>query len=292
MNSNQLIQFIAIAMEESVTKAGKRLYMTQSALSNTLKQLELELGCELFDRQSNKLLLNENGKKLLSYAHEIEGLLQKAKNDIQKTANTEVVHVFSIADIYFSIFTNSFLELSSTHNLVMKTIDSQGIFKKLINNKDSIAIASDFPEITEDISNLDKILLFKEQLMISFPPEHHLSREKQVSLKELNGESFASVSEGYDMVWEQTLIKKNKLDIHFRMKISPQILSKIEPKNLTLPTFTRSSIYLLNDFVINPLVRPVIPLSNENSSRNLYLWYNKNCTNHVMNLIHKLTNTK
>lgn len=55
MNSNQLKQFIAIAEEENITRASQALFMSQSALSNTLKLLEEELGCNLFDRKSNRI---------------------------------------------------------------------------------------------------------------------------------------------------------------------------------------------------------------------------------------------
>ncbi|HEY6247703.1 MAG TPA: LysR family transcriptional regulator [Pyrinomonadaceae bacterium] len=47
----------AIAEEGSVTRAGNRLFLTQSALSHQLRDIETKLGVTLFDRVNKKMLL-------------------------------------------------------------------------------------------------------------------------------------------------------------------------------------------------------------------------------------------
>ena len=68
MNSNQLYHFKTIAECGNITKAAEVLYITQPALSTSLRKLEEEVARPLFIREGRNLRLTENGKVLLNYA--------------------------------------------------------------------------------------------------------------------------------------------------------------------------------------------------------------------------------
>lgn len=53
--------FLAVAREQSITKAAQALHMTQPPLSRQLKELEEELGKQLLIRTSKKIILTEDG---------------------------------------------------------------------------------------------------------------------------------------------------------------------------------------------------------------------------------------
>ena len=61
---NDLIAFIAVAEEESFTRAAARLSVSQSALSHTIKGLEERLGLRLLTRTTRSVSLTEIGRKL------------------------------------------------------------------------------------------------------------------------------------------------------------------------------------------------------------------------------------
>ncbi len=73
----QLEIFIAVIEEQQVTRASKKLFITQSAVSLALHELESQLGGPLFDRDSRSLILNDRGRYLLPLSREI---LYKANN--------------------------------------------------------------------------------------------------------------------------------------------------------------------------------------------------------------------
>lgn len=59
----QLRYFVQLAESEQLTKTAERLHISPPSLSITIKKLEKELGCPLFDRLKQHIYLNENGKK-------------------------------------------------------------------------------------------------------------------------------------------------------------------------------------------------------------------------------------
>ncbi len=62
----QLAVFAATARLNRITRAAEELCMTQSAASQSIKELETILGYQIFDRLGRKLQVNENGKAILS----------------------------------------------------------------------------------------------------------------------------------------------------------------------------------------------------------------------------------
>src|SRR6202142_4095963 len=61
----------AVAEAGSVTEAGKRLHLTQSALSHQLRDAEEKLGAALFLRLGKKMVLTPAGEKLLACARRV-----------------------------------------------------------------------------------------------------------------------------------------------------------------------------------------------------------------------------
>ena len=53
--------FLAIAREQSITRAAESLFLSQPTLSRQMKELEVELGVQLFVRGKRQTLLTEEG---------------------------------------------------------------------------------------------------------------------------------------------------------------------------------------------------------------------------------------
>jgi LysR family cyn operon transcriptional activator len=63
---HHLRYFTALAEELSFTRAAEKVHITQSTLSHQIKQLEAELGQELFSRIGKRIVITEAGEMLLS----------------------------------------------------------------------------------------------------------------------------------------------------------------------------------------------------------------------------------
>ena len=90
MNIKQLRYFLVVAEEKQITSAAKRLYIAQPPLSYQLKQLEKELGAQLFKRTAHGIELTDAGQILQSYASEILSLSESVKNQVHKTVSGEL----------------------------------------------------------------------------------------------------------------------------------------------------------------------------------------------------------
>ena len=82
MDMRVIHYFLAAAREENITKAAKRLHMTQPTLSRQLAELESELGVRLFERSSRRITLSSEGILFRRRAEEMEELLAKTKEEI------------------------------------------------------------------------------------------------------------------------------------------------------------------------------------------------------------------
>jgi LysR family transcriptional regulator for metE and metH len=74
----------AVADLGSLTKAGQRIHLTQSALSHQLRDIESRLGAALFLRIGKRLVLTPAGERLLAVAQEVLGRLQHTEDEIRR----------------------------------------------------------------------------------------------------------------------------------------------------------------------------------------------------------------
>ena len=74
--------FLAVAREESISGAANALHLSQPTLSRQLKDMEAELGKQLFIRGGKKIELTDEGRILKKRAEEIIALVEKTENEI------------------------------------------------------------------------------------------------------------------------------------------------------------------------------------------------------------------
>lgn len=79
--------FVAVAETGNLSKAGKRLNLSQPALSHQMKALEEHLNVGLFQRKSNPLRLSPAGDRLLGTAYEVEKLVMQCERDVARIAD-------------------------------------------------------------------------------------------------------------------------------------------------------------------------------------------------------------
>ena len=84
MTLTDLRYLVALARERHFGRAAENLYLTQSAVSFRIRQLEQQLGVSLFARHRNNIQLTQSGEHLLPYAETILQTLGRAKQTLAK----------------------------------------------------------------------------------------------------------------------------------------------------------------------------------------------------------------
>ncbi|NDP37814.1 MAG: LysR family transcriptional regulator [Rhodoferax sp.] len=87
MELRHLRCFIAVAEELHFARAAERLHMEQSPLSRAIKELEYQLGVQLFERTTRRTQLTWAGKVMLDEAHRIFVAIEQAKASVKGAAS-------------------------------------------------------------------------------------------------------------------------------------------------------------------------------------------------------------
>ncbi|MCU1239658.1 MAG: Transcriptional activator MetR [Candidatus Acidoferrum typicum] len=168
----------AIAETGSVTLAGNRLHLTQSALSHQLRDAEEQLGVPLFERRNRRMALTAAGERLLQSARAVIDELARAEKEIRECngngaskgvlrLSTECCTVYHWLPPRLRLFQHKFPAVD--FQLVIEATDSP--FEALLEGKLDLAIVCD-PIRNRRIRYTP---LFEDEVVMIVPPEHRLA---------------------------------------------------------------------------------------------------------------------
>src|SRR5437764_15083233 len=83
MDLSDLVIFTTVVDAGGITRAAERLHRVQSNVTTRVRQVEAELGVELFVREGKRLRVSSNGRVLCDYAHRLLDLARQAREAIQ-----------------------------------------------------------------------------------------------------------------------------------------------------------------------------------------------------------------
>lgn len=181
--------FVSVCKENSITLAAKKLYISQPAVSNAIKELEAYYGAPLFDRISKKLYLTEAGKTVYHYAIHINSLFEELENSIKSSESIGQLKIGSSITIgthlmpdYIKDFSKRFPNIQ-----VHVTIDSSDVIEKLVlDNELDFALIEGIVH-SENIISKDFI---KDELIVICDLENPLLKKVNVSVDDLSTQHF------------------------------------------------------------------------------------------------------
>ncbi len=127
LNFKHLRYFWAVAHSGNLTRAAKKLHVSQSALSVQIRNLEGWLGQDLFDRQGKSLVLTEAGKIALNHADTIFGVGDELVSTLRDRDNptTQVLRVGALATLSRN-FQMKFMQPILAMNDALVVVRSEG----------------------------------------------------------------------------------------------------------------------------------------------------------------------
>jgi LysR family transcriptional regulator, flagellar master operon regulator len=125
--------FLDIVRSGSLIATGERLHITQTAVTARVKNLEAQLGCQLFVRNRSGASLTEEGERFVTYATQIVQLWEKAKFDVPlPEEKTKSIAIGGELALWNPLLLNWIAELRSTHNSLAIRVET-GDARILIN---------------------------------------------------------------------------------------------------------------------------------------------------------------
>jgi len=122
---NLLRTFRIIGQELSISRAAARMHLTQPAVSQALKRLEEQLGCQLIARRGPRFDLTEAGVKIFALAGEMYGHVSQVSNTLQMPGDEVIgkVRLLMISRIVSSSFDNFLTQFHRSHPRVDLEVD-------------------------------------------------------------------------------------------------------------------------------------------------------------------------
>lgn len=149
MNSDLLRTFLEVAKTRHFGDAADNLYLTQSAVSSRIKQLESALGVRIFTRQRNNILLTPAGERLLPHAENLLASWQLAIQEVGAPREHNLQLALGGTSNLWDTFLQSVLPRLSAHfqNLYIRTEinQSQHLIRALLGGRVDICAVLDAP---------------------------------------------------------------------------------------------------------------------------------------------------
>ena len=183
----QLQYFYESARNENFAKTAEKFMVPATSVSAAVRRLEKELGCALFDRSSNRIALNANGKRLARSLGVVFSELNQAVEELGATAaDSRQIRMLVRA------MRNDITDFIVAYHEKYPHIAFKTVFDFSETDLESYDIIID--QKTDRYPNFERFPLQKLRLRMAVSASSPL-RGKRLTLKQLAGEAFLSMGE-------------------------------------------------------------------------------------------------
>lgn len=183
----QLEYFVAVAEEQNFTRAAERVHISQSGVSAQIRQLERELGAELFDRSSRTVTLTVAGKAALEHARATlaaAGTIGRAVAEVSELIRGRLTVGMVIGCTITPLFDAlaAFHEAHPGVELSLLEDGSDRLVQGVRAGEVDLALIG-AAHRTPD--GLDSLTIVDERLVVAVPAGHPLAKQRRVVLQDL-----------------------------------------------------------------------------------------------------------
>ncbi|MBG9984875.1 LysR family transcriptional regulator [Aerococcaceae bacterium DSM 111022] len=190
MDIQQMKYLIAIVQNDfNITKAARKLFITQSALSQFINNFERDEKIEIMNRKNGRLTgLTPSGERVYSYAQEILRMQSRLtriiseESTVQKGTVNIGIHQ-TVLRIFFSNFIPQFLEENGEANVKFIEGGMVDIRQQLLEGNLNVAILLEPTELDED--QYEEYTIARTEIAAYVRPDHPLTKVKSLTVNDL-----------------------------------------------------------------------------------------------------------
>ena len=182
----QLKYFCDSAETENFSKTAQKFYVPPSNISQSINRLEKELGIKLFDRSSNKIMLNKNGIEFYKRIKQALFLIDDAKKAVTDDEMS--------GEIRICVRTNRRIVTDITEKFKNKYPEVSFVINHSIpeNTYEYDFIIADS---TLEYTNLKKELFIEEDILLAINKDNPIAKKEVLSKDELESQKFITISQ-------------------------------------------------------------------------------------------------
>ena len=263
MDNRKYEAFLRISETGSITKAADIMGYTQSGLTQMMKNLEAELGLTLLTRTNRGVFLTNAGKRLLPFIREEQRAEEQIRQECAAIAGKHggrltVGCLASVSESWMPAVLERLAKQYPDMKVSMEELESPAIREMLAEGRLDIGIC----EIEEE-TVFHSTPLLEDDIFAIVPPEHPLTRQDSVTIRELAAYPFISFAIGETSLdapgWPEMMLKQAvRLNIVYTCKDNLTVLNMIRHH---LGVTVSSSLIMSNyesDVVSLPFDPPIV----------------------------------
>lgn len=186
IETSQLQTLVAVTKAKSFSKAAEDLHVTQSAISQSIKNLEKKIGVKLFKRSGKKVVLTQEGEKLFTLAQNFLSQMEETMSEIteDKTSMSGTVRIGTLTGIGKSWLAPEMLQYAAENEDLTVSL-TLGFQEDLVRDFENYRL--DFLILPEEClpSLGEKCLLGEERSVLVFPDNENFDITEDIELEEL-----------------------------------------------------------------------------------------------------------
>jgi DNA-binding transcriptional LysR family regulator len=191
LNQEYLNTFIVVAQTKNLSKAAKKLYISQSTVSAHIQRLEKELGCRLIDRDTRNFSLTPQGKRFFLFAEYMDQEHKHLRIDLDQinkgiTGRLSVVASPNIGENLVPRLISRFREDNPSVEIVVHLMHGQDVINTVSANPDVVG----FTGLKPNSSEVKSIKFDSDEIVLIVYPGHPFVFRKEVTIADLIGESL------------------------------------------------------------------------------------------------------
>jgi len=241
-----------ISKEGTLTKAATTLHLTQSALSHQLKELEKELGIDVFNRKGKKLFLSEQGYRFLRSAEKILAEIKSLEEDINnykqgKTSKLTISMQCYTAYHWLPGIIKYYKSRWPDINIQILSDATRRPLEYLMNGDLDIGIIR-----TQMVNTKIRYEpIFEDKLVAVISKDHHLAQKEVIEVADFQGEEL--ILPLYDPSYQDTPIIEALIQAQ---QVKPKTLHRIHYTDATIEMVNAGlGISVMADWIVEPYLK-------------------------------------
>lgn len=186
----QLEYFCAVSRYHSITQAAQKLYVTQPAISNAIKELEKEFSIQLFTRNKNHLSLTREGEIFYQKANALLQTIHQTSSELLDLGQQTIPIRIGIPPLLSTVFfPDMLIRFHEKHPEVPVELYEYGSIRAAELVQDETL---DLALVNMNFYGLDKLNSYKilsDRIVFCVSGDHPLAGEKEVTMDMLQNES-------------------------------------------------------------------------------------------------------